>query len=131
MSDIWNLRDNFNKYNQDGCPADQIFADQISDTAGCHPISGTGITNVVVVPKPDMPSTCTLTLYSDTNCFTTSKTVLGPITRIEEFDVGSVRRKVAGGDDRLLLVLCFFHCIFDSSLLYYLYYIILAFYVSW
>jgi len=68
------------EYNKDGCPADQNFSDQISNTAGCNLITHTGITNVVVVPKPDMPSTCVLTLYSDTNCFSTSNAQIGPIT---------------------------------------------------
>ena len=68
------------EYNKDGCPADQNFSDQISNTAGCNLITNTGITNVVVVPKPDMPSTCVLTLFADTNCFSTGNAVLGPIT---------------------------------------------------
>ncbi|PUU77962.1 hypothetical protein B9Z19DRAFT_1127531 [Tuber borchii] len=68
------------EYNKDGCPADQNFADQISNTAGCNLITNTGITGVVVVPKPDMPSGCLLTLFPDRNCFSASKAVLGPIT---------------------------------------------------
>jgi len=68
------------EYNKNGCPADQNFSDQISNTAGCSRITNTGITNVVVVPKPDMPSTCVLTLFADTNCFSPGNAVLGPIT---------------------------------------------------
>ncbi|PUU74183.1 hypothetical protein B9Z19DRAFT_1133743 [Tuber borchii] len=68
------------EYNKDGCPADQNLSDQISNTLGCNRITNPGITNVVVVPKPDMPSGCLLTLYSDANCFSTSNAVLGPIT---------------------------------------------------
>ena len=67
------------EYNKDGCPADQNFGDQISNTAGCTPITNTGITNVVVVPKPDMLPTCVLTLYADTNCFSDSYALIGPI----------------------------------------------------
>ena len=67
------------EYNKDGCPADQHFEDNISNAAGCNGITNTGITNVVVVPKPDMPSTCLLTLHSESNCFGKSA-VLGPIT---------------------------------------------------
>ncbi|PUU78295.1 hypothetical protein B9Z19DRAFT_1065163 [Tuber borchii] len=68
------------EYNANGCPEDQDFGDQISNTAGCIPITNTGITNVVVVPKPDMPSTCILTLFADTNCFSDSSyALIGPI----------------------------------------------------
>jgi len=68
------------EYNKDGCPADQNFSDTISNTGGCSLITTPGITNVVVVPKPDMPSTCVLTLFADTNCFSSSNPQLGPIT---------------------------------------------------
>jgi len=67
------------EYNKDGCPADQNFSDQISDTAGCYSISGININNVVVVPTPDMPSTCILTLYADINCQSESNAKIGPI----------------------------------------------------
>ena len=67
------------EYNKDGCPADQNFADQISNHVGCNLITNTGITNVVVVPKPDMPSTCVLTLFADTNCESPSNADIGPI----------------------------------------------------
>ncbi|PUU74182.1 hypothetical protein B9Z19DRAFT_1133742 [Tuber borchii] len=68
------------EYNMNGCPADQNFGDLISNTGGCNLITNTGITNVVVVPKPDMPSTCVLTLYADTNCESPSNAKIGPIT---------------------------------------------------
>ncbi|PUU78296.1 hypothetical protein B9Z19DRAFT_1127003 [Tuber borchii] len=68
------------EYNKDGCPADQNFSNNISNAAGCNGITNTGITNVVVVPKPDMPPTCLLTLYSDTTCCSPNNAVLGPIT---------------------------------------------------
>ncbi|KAF2258616.1 hypothetical protein CC78DRAFT_586931 [Lojkania enalia] len=68
------------EYNKDGCPVDQNFGDEISNAAGCNLITNTGITNVVVIPKPDMPSTCVLTLYDDRNCFSTSNAEIGPIT---------------------------------------------------
>lgn len=68
------------EYHKDGCPADQNFADHISNTAGCNLITNTAITNVVVVPKPDMPSTCNLTLFEDQNCLSTKNAVIGPIT---------------------------------------------------
>ena len=38
------------------------------------------ITTVVVIPKPDMPSIYVLTLYADTNPFSTSNSSIGPIT---------------------------------------------------
>ena len=68
------------EYSKDGCPADQNFSNQISNQPDCNPITNTGITNVVVVPKPDMLSTCVLTLYADTNCFSPSNAKIGPIT---------------------------------------------------
>lgn len=67
------------EYNKDGCPADQNFGDQISNTVGCNLITNTGISNVIVIPKPDMPSTCILTLYDDMNCASTSNANIGPI----------------------------------------------------
>ncbi|PUU73409.1 hypothetical protein B9Z19DRAFT_1069011 [Tuber borchii] len=66
-------------YNTNGCPAGQNVVKQISNTE-CTQIISTGITTVVVVPKLDMPSTCVLTLYSDTACFSTSNASIGPIT---------------------------------------------------
>jgi len=68
------------EYNKDGCLADQTFAKQISNQPNCNLISGTGITNGVVVPTPNMLSTCVLTLYADTNCFSPSNANIGPIT---------------------------------------------------
>ena len=68
------------EYNKDGCPADQNFSDTISNTAGCNLITNAAITNVVVVPKLNMPSTCVLTLYADRSCFSTSNAEIGPIT---------------------------------------------------
>ncbi|PUU73406.1 hypothetical protein B9Z19DRAFT_1163126 [Tuber borchii] len=68
------------EYNKDGCPADQNFFDEISNTGGCQLITTPGINNVVVVPKPNMPSTCVLTLFADTNCFSPNNPQLGPIT---------------------------------------------------
>ena len=66
-------------YKTNGCPAGQNIVNQISNTK-CTQITNTGITTVVVVPKPDMPSNCVLTLYADTNCFSTSNASIGPIT---------------------------------------------------
>lgn len=71
---------NLQEYNKDSCPADQNFGDVISNAAGCNVITNTGITNVVVVPKPDMPSTCKLTLYDDNHCISSSNAEIGPIT---------------------------------------------------
>ena len=68
------------EYNKDGCQSDQNLGDLISNTVGCKLITNTGITSVVVKPKPDMPLTCNLTLYADRDCISTSKAVLGPIT---------------------------------------------------
>lgn len=68
------------EYNQDGCPADQNFGDEISNSAGCVPLTNTGSTHVVVVPKPDMPSSCVLTLYADASCFAPTQLNIGPIT---------------------------------------------------
>jgi len=68
------------EYNKNGCPADQKTFDEISNTGGCQQLTTSGITSVVVVLKPDMPSTCILTLFADTNCFSPNNPQLGPIT---------------------------------------------------
>ena len=67
------------EYSEDGCPADQTFTDQISNNTACNPITGIDITNVVVIPKPDMLPTCILTLYADTSCLSNSDAKIGPI----------------------------------------------------
>ena len=67
------------EYNQNGCPADQNFSDTISNTAGCVQITTPGVTSVQIVPTPNMPSTCILTLFADTNCFSPNNPQLGPI----------------------------------------------------
>ncbi|PUU76803.1 hypothetical protein B9Z19DRAFT_1129168 [Tuber borchii] len=51
----------------------------ISNFIGCNPIKSIGITKVVVLAHGDMPSTCILTLYADSNCLGTSKADIGPI----------------------------------------------------
>ncbi|PUU74886.1 hypothetical protein B9Z19DRAFT_1156178 [Tuber borchii] len=66
-------------YNKDGCPGDVTPASQISDTTSCNFINGIGISNVKVLPIPDMPPTCILTLYADTNCLSNSNAKIGPI----------------------------------------------------
>ncbi|PUU78293.1 hypothetical protein B9Z19DRAFT_1065161 [Tuber borchii] len=48
--------------------------------AGCNCIPNAGITNVVVFRKPDMLSTCVLTLYADANCLSNSNSKIGLIT---------------------------------------------------
>ncbi|PUU73833.1 hypothetical protein B9Z19DRAFT_1134355 [Tuber borchii] len=68
------------EYNRTGCLSDQDTFDEISTTGGCQLLTTPGITSVVVVPKPDMPSTCILTLFADTNCFSPNNPQLGPIT---------------------------------------------------
>ena len=68
------------EYNADGCPPDQTFVDVISDAAGCNLINNAGINNVVVIPKPDMPATCILTLFGDKNCQSSTNARIGPIT---------------------------------------------------
>ncbi|PUU81084.1 hypothetical protein B9Z19DRAFT_1062946 [Tuber borchii] len=68
------------EYNKDGCPTDQNFSDQISNQSEYNLISADFITNMVVDPKPNMLSTCILTLYADRNCFSPSNAKIGPIT---------------------------------------------------
>ena len=71
-------------YNQDGCQTEQIISTTIVRITDCSLIaplsSNTGITNVVVVSNDQLPSTCILTLYEDSNCRGTSNANIGPIT---------------------------------------------------
>ena len=67
------------EYNKTGCPTDQNSFDEISSTGGCQILNTPGITSVIVVPKPGMPSTCNLTLFADTNCLSPDNPQLGPI----------------------------------------------------
>ena len=67
------------EYTQNGCPAGQSSSDTISNTAGCVQITTPGVTSVQIVPTPKMQSTCILTLFADTNCFSPNNPQLGPI----------------------------------------------------
>ena len=68
-------------FNQDGCQTQQNISTSILRVTSCSPIasSNTGITNVVVVANDQLPSTCILTLYADSNCGGTSSANIGPI----------------------------------------------------
>ena len=86
------------EYTGDGCEPDQNPGDLISNTVGCKLITNKGIVSVVVEPKPDMPSTCNLTLYADLDCISTSKAVLGPITPGSDLSacIGPIRNSTGG-----------------------------------
>ena len=84
------------EYNKDGCPADQTFTDQISNSTSCNPITGIDINNVIVIPKPDMLPTCILTLYADPSCLGDSNARIGPIfpAAIPSDCIGPIRNPV-------------------------------------
>ena len=66
-------------YSKDGCPTVPDFGSDISSTFVCNQIATTGLTNVVVIAGDQMPSTCILTLYAESNCQGTSNAQIGPI----------------------------------------------------
>jgi len=67
-------------YNKDGCQTVPDFGGDIRSNLGCNPINtGIGITNVVVIASDQLPSTCILTLYGDSNCLGISTAQIGPI----------------------------------------------------
>ncbi|PUU76801.1 hypothetical protein B9Z19DRAFT_1087571 [Tuber borchii] len=66
-------------YGNDGCTSNPGFG-PIRNNIGCIPITSPGITKVVVLAHDNMPSTCILTLYADSNCLVTSSADIGPIS---------------------------------------------------
>ena len=69
-------------YNLNGCPTVPNFGANIRSIIGCNPITNTGITNVVVITNEELPPTCVLTLYADSDCLGTSSAEIGPILPI-------------------------------------------------
>ncbi|PUU78297.1 hypothetical protein B9Z19DRAFT_1127007 [Tuber borchii] len=65
-------------FSKDGCQEELDFDATIDES--CRIISSTGITNVVVVARDSLPSTCILTLYADDDCKGDSYAQIGPIT---------------------------------------------------
>ena len=67
-------------YSQDGCPTEPNFSADVGSTfTGCNPITSTGITKVVVIANDQLPTSCVLFLFDNSNCSGASSAEIGPI----------------------------------------------------